>query len=113
MGSYKEKNCPTCGTVHRKQGLYCSRSCGNSRHHSAKHKEHLSKKQSEHMTSPAAAEQVAYHTERIRLDAKKRLNKGDADLQEMTYEDVYVPPVTPKPIGFDQFVQDGDLWTEA
>ena len=65
------------------------------------------------MTSPAAAEQVAYHTERILLDAKKRRNKADADLQDMTYDDMYVPPVTPKPIRDDQFVQDGDLWTEV
>lgn len=113
MGRYKEKTCPTCSAVHRKQGLYCSRSCGNSRQHSAQHKEHLSKKQSAHMISPAAAEQVAYHTERIKLDAKKRLNKGDADLQDMTYDDLYVQPVTPKPIANNQFVEDGDLWTEA
>lgn len=113
MGRYREKTCPTCGTVHRKQGQYCSRSCGNARQHTKEHKQHLSKKQSEHMTSAAAAEQVAWHTERIMLHTKKRVHKDDADLQEMTYEDIYVPPVTPKPIRDDQFVQDGDLWTEV
>ena len=30
-GVYRKKNCPTCGTEHRKRGQYCSRSCGNSR----------------------------------------------------------------------------------
>ena len=35
---YKLKNCPTCGTEHRKKGLYCSRSCGNSREYTEEQK---------------------------------------------------------------------------
>lgn len=29
-GVYKEKQCPTCGTKHRKKGPYCSQGCANS-----------------------------------------------------------------------------------
>ena len=27
----KEKSCPKCGTIHEKTGIYCSRTCANSR----------------------------------------------------------------------------------
>lgn len=47
------------------------------------------------------------------LQRKKQLNRQDEDLQELTMDDVYVPPVTPKPIRDDQFIADGDLWTEV
>ena len=28
-GVYREKECPTCGTKHRKKGPYCSKTCSN------------------------------------------------------------------------------------
>mgnify|MGYP003349988139 CR=1 FL=1 len=28
-GVYKEKTCPTCGTKHRKKGIFCSKTCSN------------------------------------------------------------------------------------
>jgi predicted nucleic acid-binding Zn ribbon protein len=28
-GVYREKECPTCGTKHRKKGQYCSKTCSN------------------------------------------------------------------------------------
>lgn len=28
-GVYREKECPTCGTKHRKKGRFCSKSCSN------------------------------------------------------------------------------------
>ena len=109
--AYKEKTCPTCNTLHNKRGPYCSRSCGNHRVHSKKHKELLAIKQSAHMNSNAAIEQKNHVTEIITLERKKLANKADADLQEMTLDDVYVPPITYN-TDANQFVADGDLWTE-
>jgi len=28
-GVYREKECPTCGTKHRKKGPFCSKTCSN------------------------------------------------------------------------------------
>jgi len=39
-------------------------------------------------------------------------NPDDADLQAMTLDDVYVPPLTLN-LNVDQFVMDGDIWTDA
>jgi len=38
-------------------------------------------------------------------------NKDDEDLQQMTLDDFMVEPVVVK-LPNNQFVQDGDLWTE-
>ena len=112
MGRYKEKNCPTCGTTHRKQGQYCSRSCGNSRTHSLAHKRHLSAKQTEHMLSADANEQRDKISAQGKLQLKKINNKSDEDLQEMTLDDFMVDPqIDDMPQG--QFRAGGDLWTEV
>ena len=112
MGRYKEKNCPTCGTTHRKQGQYCSRSCGNSRTHSLAHKRHLSVKQTEHMLSADANEQREKIGAQGKLQLKKINNKSDEDLQEMTLDDFMIEPqIDDMPQG--QFRAGGDLWTEV
>ena len=112
MGRYKEKNCPTCGTTHRKQGQYCSRSCGNSRTHSLAHKRHLSVKQTEHMLSADANEQRDKISAQGKLQLKKINNKSDEDLQEMTLDDFMIEPqIDDLPAG--SFRAGGDLWTEV
>ena len=112
MGQYKEKNCPTCGTTHRKQGVYCSRSCGNSRTHTYAHKKHLSAKQSEHMNSENALDARDRATKQITLERKKHTNRADTDLQEMTLDDFMVDPqIDDLPAG--SFRAGGDLWTEV
>lgn len=112
MGSYKEKNCPTCGTTHRKQGIYCSRSCGNARSHTLAHKRHLSKKQTEHMSSADANEQREKIGAQGKLQLKKINNRDDEDLQEMTLDDFMVEPqIDDLPAG--KFRAGGDLWTEV
>lgn len=111
MGQYKQKTCPTCSKVHRKQGVYCSRSCGNSRSHTLAHKRHLSKKQIEHMSSADANEQREKIGAQGKLQLKKINNKDDADLQAMTLDDFMLEPAVHK-LPANQFVQDGDLWTE-
>ena len=112
MGRYKEKNCPTCGTTHRKQGLYCSRSCGNSRTHTLAHKRHLSKKQSQHMNSAVALDARDRATKQITLERKKQTNRADTDLQEMTLDDFMVDPQIDD-LDAGQFRAGGDLWSEV
>ena len=108
---YKEKSCPTCGTKHKKQGKYCSRSCGNSRTFTKKQRENLSVKQAQHMNSPEALDARDRATKEITLQRKKQTNRADEDLQAMTLDDFMLEPPVSR-ISDNQFVQDGDLWTE-
>ena len=95
--AYKEKECPKCGTKHTKRGEYCSRSCGNSRKQSKAQRESISAAKKEwHATSDIAA--VVAHNY-----VSKRIN-GDP-------EPVGIPTRTP--LESNQFVSDGDLWTEV
>ena len=95
--AYKEKTCPKCAKVHTKRGEYCSRSCGNSRTPTTDHREKIAQTKREwHATSDIA--QLAAHN-----FTSKGLHK----------EPEPVPPVTKSPIQSNQFVQDGDLWTES
>lgn len=94
--AYKEKTCPKCGTKHTKRGEYCSRSCGNKKKHS-------------HLTKLAIAT-----TQSIRM------NSNDPVAEEQRYALAKVngalDPVTPPTVsrvGTNQFVSDGDLWTEV
>lgn len=93
--AYKEKTCPTCNTVHKKRGPYCSRSCGNHRVWTEEQKKVFSEKKTEYLYSDSDKAEV----ERWQINAK--------------IEDEPVPPQREKPIGYNQFVQDGDLWTES
>ena len=90
--SYREKECPTCGALHKKRGPYCCRSCGNSRVHSEEHKQLLSRRQTEHLMSG---------TDQAEMQ-KWMLNNHDAP------EPVLPPTPT---IADNQFIADGDLWT--
>jgi predicted nucleic acid-binding Zn ribbon protein len=51
-GVYREKECPTCGTKHRKKGLFCSRSCGNGREFTEEDKKVRRKKLLEYLQTP-------------------------------------------------------------
>ena len=94
--AYKEKICPKCFVKHNKRGEYCSRSCGNQKKHS-------------HLTKLAIAT-----TQSIRM------RSDDPVAEEQRYAlakvngavDPIIPP-TKTPIESNQFVQDGDLWTEV
>lgn len=112
MSRYREKTCPTCGTVHKKRGDYCSRSCGNSRVHTKEHKEHLSKKAAEAHAAGAHTESVNRWVAGGVLATLKRHNKSDTDLQDLSYEDLFVEPVV-RPLNDNQFVAGGDLWTDV
>ena len=109
---YKTKTCPTCNTTHKKRGLYCCRSCGNSRTFTQKERQSRSEKVSAHLNAPEALDQRNAVAEQGKLSMAKIRNPDDADLQAMTLDDVYVPPVTPN-TNHNQFVAGGDLWTEV
>lgn len=95
--AYKEKTCPTCGTVHTKRGPYCSRSCGNKKKHSPEAKEKIAEAKREwHRTSETAA--VVAHN-----FTSQRINAPDEPIAPITRTDT---------LGNNQFVQDGDIWTE-
>lgn len=95
--AYKEKTCPKCGVTHNKRGEFCSRSCGNQRKHKPETKAKIAEiKREWHATSETA--EVAAHN-----FISKRIN-GEPEP---------VAPITKKPIESNQFVQDGDLWTEV
>lgn len=96
--AYKEKTCPKCQTKHTKRGEFCSRSCGNQKKHTAETKQLLSKKQSEWLTSGDDRAEVIKHNY-----VSKRIN-GDPEP---------VPPPVRAPLADNQFVADGDLWSEC
>ena len=111
MGRYKEKTCPTCGKVHRKQGVYCSRSCGNSRVHTHKSRKNISEKITQHWQTAASAEQRDKVSAQGKLQLKKIQNKADEDLQSLTLDDFMIEPQVDD-LGAGQFRAGGDLWTE-
>ena len=95
--AYKEKTCPACGVTHNKRGEFCSRSCGNKRKHTAETKAKIAETQRAILTNGSDESEVRKHNY-----ISKRIN-GDPDP---------VPPQTHTPLGANQFVEDGDLWTE-
>lgn len=109
---YKTKTCPTCNKSHKKRGPYCCRSCGNSRTFTPKQRKAISKQRIEHLNSPEALEERNRIAEQGKLSMAKIRNPDDPDIQAMTLDDVYVPPLTLN-TDHNQFVAGGDLWTEV
>ena len=56
--NYRWKDCKRCGTPHKKQGPYCSQSCGNVRVHTKESNEIRSLKQREYYETPEGAATV-------------------------------------------------------
>ena len=93
---YKEKTCPKCHAKHNKRGVYCSRSCGNQKQHTESAKQAIATTQAiRHASGDEVAEEQRY--------ALAKVNGAI---------DPIIPP-SKKPIQNNQFVQDGDLWTEV
>jgi hypothetical protein len=96
--AYKEKTCPKCGVTHNKRGEFCSRSCGNQRKHKPETKKKIGEAKSAWLTSGTDEAEVAKHNfTSLRNNA----------------EPEPIAPITKAPIQSNQFVQDGDLWTEV
>lgn len=96
--AYKEKTCPKCGVKHNKRGEFCSRSCGNKRAHTAEQSRKIGEKKSAWLTSGHDKADVEVH------NFISKANNAPAEP---------VAPPAIKPIGSNQFVEDGDLWTEV
>ena len=96
--AYKEKECRKCGVKHNKRGEFCSRSCGNSRPLTAEQKQKIGQKKSAWLTGGSDEAEVAIHN----------FTSGGANKPAEP-----IAPITKKPLQPNQFVQDGDLWTEA
>jgi hypothetical protein len=95
--AYKEKICPKCNATHNKRGEYCSRSCGNQKPHTPETLAKLSITQSNHMNSghDSAQQSIYSFTQALHPVPEP------------------VAPPTKSPLKSNQFVSDGDLWTEA
>jgi hypothetical protein len=69
---YREKVCPTCDTVHRKRGEYCSKTCsGTGRPVSDNTRKKLRKKQVEHSQTPEAIANAKMFGERRMMPAEE------------------------------------------
>jgi hypothetical protein len=93
--SYREKECPHCGTKHRKRGPYCSRSCGNHRTWTKKQKEVFSEKKREYL----------YNTDEGEVERWQINNQH--------VEDELIQPQVTQELEYGQFVEDGDIWEEV
>jgi hypothetical protein len=87
---YPEKNCLTCGVLFKQQGKYCCRACGNSRTFTPTYKAKVSKTLRQKMIDDPEFKQATV-----------------ARIQP----DIPIPPQIESPLGLDQFISDGDLWT--
>jgi hypothetical protein len=94
--AYKEKDCKKCGVKHKKRGEYCSRSCGNSRAMGEQQKESIRQAKKEWIYSDTDTAE----------EARWRINNHE--------EPEPVAPIrTQNSLEVNQFVQDGDLWSEV
>ena len=89
---YPEKQCPTCSITFAKQGKYCCRACGNARTFTPTYKAKISRGVRRKMNDDPEFKQAAV-----------------ARIQP----DIPIPPMTESPVGLNQFISDGDLWTEV
>jgi hypothetical protein len=87
---YPTKICPTCTKPFAKQGKYCCRACGNVRQFTPTYKAKISRGVRKKMTDDPEFKQAA--VARI-------------------LPDIPIPPQVESPLGLDQFIADGDLWT--
>ncbi len=100
---YREKSCPTCGTLHRKKGLFCSRSCGNGRDHTEEDKKVRRKKLIEYNQTPEGiATQEKSRRQRIAMN--KGLEFNEVSMEEFAVD---IPDVTDYNTLYD------DSWNRA
>ena len=89
---YPEKQCPTCLKTFAKQGKYCCRACGNSR-----------------TFTPTYKAKVSNALKQKMIDDPEFKQKQIAKINP----DIPIPPMEESPLGLNQFLADGDLWTEV
>ena len=86
-GVYREKVCPTCGKKHRKKGKFCSKACSNSGRD-----EVVRAKLSVHAIDRGAI----YHA---RIATEQAVEPPDPKAWDWD------------PLGKNQFISGGDIWT--
>lgn len=89
-GVYREKECPTCGTKHRKKGIFCSKTCSNKGRD-----EEYKQKMRKRMLYTEKGQETTWN-----------LNFDETD--EPVAPQVYKEQPSLKR---DQFVSGGDIWT--
>lgn len=97
--AYKEKICPKCGDKHTKRGEFCSRTCGNQKRHTESAKRKISKGKSAWLLSGTDEAEAEIHN-----FVSKGINKTPDPVAPVKYNENMTG---------NQFVQDGDLWTEV
>lgn len=110
---YKPHECPRCGNIHTKQGPFCGRSCGNVREMNITHTSKIA--QAHRANALIIADRSISDTRSMSeygrlavLNQTARLSGAD----RLSLDDLYLGIITPKPLDDNQFVQDGDIWTE-
>lgn len=106
-----EKTCPRCNALHTRRGIFCSRSCANSRQWTDEHKKVFSDKQRQYMAQDN--EQVELHKWKL---AGVALYAGAVKLdkfneEEDTKEDFFMVPELNDVDELTEFIQDGDIWS--
>lgn len=89
---YPEKHCLTCNKLFKQQGKYCSRACGNTRVFTPTYKAKISRGMRNKMNDDPEFKAAAVN--RIQPD-------------------IPIPPQLESPLGLDQFISDGDIWTQV
>jgi hypothetical protein len=100
------KNCPRCGTEHKKRGPYCSYSCANVRVHTEEDKAIRSAKLTEYHQTPEGA---ATREKSSRMMSAKRSGE---DWEEVGVEDfaVNIPDVTDYAAEYDETWNRAERW---
>lgn len=89
-GVYREKECPTCATKHRKKGMFCSKICSNK----GRDEEYKQKMRERMLYTDEGQERVW------------KLTHDETD--EPVAPQIYREGTT---LRRDQFVAGGDIWT--
>lgn len=108
--SYREKQCPYCGKLHKQRGPFCSKTCSNkNRRHSDATKLKMSHSQSLAQSTPESMERNIELIEKGRLAL---IQRRTAEVIETNPDDLYLPPMRDDtPDG--SFRAGGDLWFET
>jgi uncharacterized Zn finger protein (UPF0148 family) len=87
VNQYRLKNCKNCGAPFRKQGDYCSRSCGNRRVHSEEDKLKRSIKLKEFYNTPEGVSIVKTNHRRKakKIAEKQAMENGEYVLKPDDY----------------------------
>lgn len=106
------KNCPKCGTEHKKPGTFCSRACANSRQWTEEQKKVFSQKQKEYMSREESEGHRYKRSIQARMLKKAGIIGNAAPVERP--EDVMTDPddyfLVPPRDESDSFVEGGDLW---